>query len=166
MKGNLQAALDVTETTYDNLVSIANSIVKEHVAEVDDLVGTAYDDIDNLSNESIRNLILKLSLKTFSFGDIKEKSALKAECAEALRKEAYAIAFNGAEGSVAAKENAATINISDEILAETIYGVVANIFKTKLDECHRVISALTTVLTSRMAEAKLTAKMYEGEGNG
>lgn len=165
MKGNLQAALDATEKTYDNLVSIANNIVKEHVAEINEMVMDAYENVDEMSNENIRNLILKLSLKTFSFGDVKEKSALKAECAEALRKEAYAIAFNGAEGSVAAKENAATIDTSDEILTETIYEVVANMFKTKLDECHRVVSALTTVLTSRMAEAKLTAKMYEGEGN-
>ena len=164
MRGNLQKALDATETTYANLVSIANNITKEYVAEVDELISQAYENVDNLSNESIRGLILKLSLKSFSFGDVKEKAGLKAECAEALRKEAYAIEFNGAEGSVAAKENAATVNTSDEIMTETIYGVVASLFKTKLDECHRVVAALNTVLMSRMSEAKLAANMCESEG--
>lgn len=163
MKMNLQKALDSTETTYAQLVAIANDIVRDHVAEVDAMIKDAYDNVDNLTNEQIRSLLLKLSLKSYSFGDIKEKSGLKAECAEALRKEAYAIAFNGTEGSVATKENTATIDVSSEILTETIYTVVANLFKTKLDECHRVVSALTTVLMSRMSEAKLTATMYESE---
>lgn len=164
MRGNLQKALDATETTYANLVAIANNIIKEYVAEVDKVIAQAYDNVDNLSNEMIRSLILKLSLKSYDFCDVKEKSGLKAKCAEALRKEAYAIEFNGAEGSVAAKENTATVNTSDEIMTETIYNLIANLFKSKLDECHRVVSALTAVLMSRMAEAKLASNMCESEG--
>ena len=71
--------------------------------------------------------------------------------------EAYAREFNAGDGSVASKDNTATLNISNEILAETIYNLVSNLFKIKLDEIHRVVSTLQTVLMSRMAEAKLSA---------
>ena len=162
MNIDLQKALDATQTTYEYLVGIANRITKDYVGEVDDLVDTAYDNVDNLTNETIRNIIIRISLKAFELGDVKEKSGLKAECAEALRKEAYAIAFNGADGSVAAKDNSATLSTSSEILVGKIYEVVAALMKTKLDECHRVVAALTTVLTSRMAEAKAKAELQKG----
>lgn len=164
MKESLQKALDATETTYADLVSIANTIMKEHVAEVNKLIQQAYDNIDNLSNENIRQLITKLSLQSFNFGDVKDKATLKSKCAEALRAEAYALEFNKSEGSVAAKEHTATINTSDKILTNIIYDIIANMFKTKLDECHRVVAALTTVLTSRMSEAKLKANLCGNEG--
>lgn len=163
MSEKLEAALDNVDDVYVNLIEIADKVVKEYTGDLNTLIKEATDNVDNLSNEDIRALIIKLSLKAFSFGDLKEKSGLKAECAETLRKEAYAKSFNSAEGSVAAKENLATVNTSYETMVETIYNTVFSLFKTKLDECHRVVDALKTVLMSRMAEAKLTATMYEGE---
>lgn len=156
MRGNLQKALDSVEMTYSQLVEIANDIVNEHVVEVNVLIYGVTQNVENLTNDAIRESMLKLSLSAYSFSDIKEKSSLKAECAEALRKEAYATEFNGADGSVAAKESAATINTSDETLTETIYNLVASLFKAKLDEMHRVVDVLKTVLMSRVSEAKLT----------
>lgn len=157
MKGNLQKALDNTETAYAQLVVIANEIVNEHIQELNVIIQNAADNINNLSNDSLRQLIITLSLKSFSFSEVKEKSALKLEIAETLRKEAYALEYNKAEGAVAARENVAIINSSDEVLTEAIYSLVANMLKTKLDEVHRVVSALTTVLMSRMSEAKLSS---------
>lgn len=155
MKGNLQKALDNTEMMYSQLVTIANDIVDEHIAEASSLIDGIVKNVENLTNDAIRTSMLKLSLMAFSFGDIKEKSSLKAECAEALRKEAYAMEFNSTDGSVATKENTAIINTSDEILTETIYNLVASLFKNKLDEMHRVVDTLKTVLMSRVSEAKL-----------
>lgn len=163
MRGNLQQALDNTETTYAQLVVIANDIVGEHTRDVDTLIKDAVDNINNLTNDAIRRLVIELSLKSFSFSEIKEKSSLKFECAESLRKEAYAIEYNKADGAVAARENAATINISDEILTEAVYGLVSSLLKTKLDELHRVVDSLKTVLMSRMAEAKLSAGVSIGD---
>lgn len=162
MNIDLQKALDATQATYAYLVGIANGITKEYVDEVNALIEEAYDNVDNLSNGAIRNLILRISLKAFALGDVKEKSGLKAACAEALRKEAYAKAFNGSDGSVAAKDSSATLDTSKEILVGKIYETVAAILKTKLDECHRVVAALTTVLTSRMAEEKAKAELQKG----
>ena len=45
---------------------------------------------------------------------------------------------------------------AEEILAEEIYTLMANTFKVKLDEIHRVVDTLKSVLMSRMQEAKLT----------
>ena len=68
----------------------------------------------------------------------------------------YASYFNSSEGTVAVRENTATIQSSAEILAEEIYTLVANMLKTKLDEIHRVVNTLQTILMTRMQEAKLT----------
>ena len=159
----LQEALDRTDDVYQDLIEIANTIFKTYTGEVNDLIKGAINNVDNLTNEDIRLLIIKLSLQSFNFGDVKEKAGLKAELSETLRKEAYAKAFNLSEGSVASKESQATMKTSYENSVELIYNSVASLFKTKLDEIHRVVDALKTVLMSRMSEAKLTATMYEGE---
>lgn len=159
----LQEALDRTDDVYKDLIEIANTIFKTYTGDVNELIKGAMDNVDNLTNEDIRLLIIKLSLHSFSFGDVKEKAGLKAELSETLRKEAYAKAFNLSEGSVASKESQATMKTSYENSVELIYNSVASLFKTKLDEIHRVVDALKTVLMSRMSEAKLTATMYEGE---
>lgn len=158
MKVSLQQALDNTNTVYGQLVEIANDIIESYTTEVDTLINLALNNIENLTNDMIRDLMLKLSLKSYCFSEVKEKSSLKAECAETLRKEAFAKAFNGAEGSVGAKENTAIINTSDEILVESIYTLVSSLFKTKLDEVHRVVDTLKTILMSRMSEAKLVSE--------
>lgn len=158
MTKNLQEALDNADMTYNQLVEIANDIIEEYTRDIDVIIKGIVP--ESLSNDDLRNVMVSLSLKAFRFGDIKEKSSLKAECAEILRKESYAKAFNGSEGSVAIRENSATLGVSNEILTETIYNLIADLFKVKLDEIHRIVSVLQTVLTSRLSEAKLMA------GNG
>lgn len=156
MKSEVVAALDAVDATYDELIDVANDIAKEVVGDLDDMMASAYNDVEKLSNEAIRDLMLKLSLRSYSFAEIKERSAFKSELAETLRKEAYAKNFNSTEGTVAVRENTAVLNSSSEILANQIYELVADIFKSKLDETHRIVAALTSVLMSRMSEAKLT----------
>lgn len=163
MEEALQEALNKTDDVYQDLIEITNQVVNVYTGEINKLIKEATDNVDNLTNEDIRMLIIKLSLKSFQFGDVKEKSALKAACAETLRKEAYARSFSFAEGSVAAKETQATMKTTYQQMVELIYDGASSLFKTKLDECHRVVDALKTVLMSRMSEAKLTATMYEGE---
>ena len=145
MKSEVVAALDAVDATYDELIDVANDIAKEVVGDLDDMMASAYNDVEKLSNEAIRDLMLKLSLRSYSFAEIKERSAFKSELAETLRKEAYAKNFNSAEGTVAVRENTAVLNSSSEILANQIYELVADIFKSKLDETHRIVAALTSV---------------------
>lgn len=157
MKENVAKALDNVDATYEELIDIANDIFKEIIGDLDTIIQSAYNDVESLTNDAIRDLILRLSLRSYSFSEIKEKSQLKATLAETLKKEAYARNFNSTEGTVAVRDNNAILSTSAEILAEEIYTLVASLFKTKLDEIHRIISALQTVLTTRLSEAKLAS---------
>ena len=164
MNSEVVAALDAVDATYDELIDVANDIAKEVVGDLDNMMSSAYNDVEKLSNEAIRDLMLKLSLRSYSFAEIKERSAFKSELAETLRKEAYAKNFNSAEGTVAVRENTAVLNSSAEILANQIYELVANMFKVKCDEVHRVVDTLKSVLMSRMQEAKMaTVDGFVGE---
>lgn len=156
MKQNVGAALDRVDMTYAELIEVANDICDEFTSDINRLMNSAYNDVEKLSNDAIRDFILKLSLRSYSFSEIKEKSIFKAALAETLRKEAYAKNYNEATGTVGVKENTAIINTSAEILADEIYNLAASMFKTKLDEVHRVVDSLKTVLMSRLSEAKLT----------
>lgn len=156
MKQNVNTALDNVDAAYGDLIEIANSIIEDVCGDIDRMTQSAYNNIENLTNEDIRDMLLRLSLRSYSFSEIKEKSAFKAALAETLRKEAYAKNFNSTEGSVAVRDNTAVVNTSSEIIAEEIYTLTASLFKTKLDELHRVVDTLKTVLMSRMQEAKLS----------
>lgn len=156
MKQNVNIALDNVDAAYGDLIDIANSLLKDVCGDIDHLVDSAYNDIQDMTNEDIRDMLLRLSLRSYSFSEIKEKSAFKAALAETLRKEAYAKNFNATDGSVAVRDNTAIINTSSEIIAEEIYTVASNMFKVKLDELHRIVDTLKTVLMSRMSEAKLS----------
>lgn len=163
MNKNVSAALDAIDIAYDELVSIANDIARSVVGDLDVMMDSAYADVERLSNDAIRDLMLRLSLRSYSFSEVKEKAAFKATLGETLRKEAYANNFNSAEGTVAVRENKAILESSNEILAEEIYNLVAAIFKSKIDEIHRIVNTLQTVLMSRMSEAKLANAGEVGE---
>lgn len=157
MNINLNNAMSNVDTTYDEVIDIANDILTELTGDLDTLLHNAYENIDRLTNDSIRELLIRLSLRSYSFSPIKDKSAFKATLAEVLRKEAYAKQFNMTEGTVAVRENTAILNTSAETVVEKIYDLTADLFKTKLDEVHRVVDTLKTVLNSRLSEARLTS---------
>ena len=159
MKAELQTALDNTETAYSDLVSIANEIINEYSRDVNNIISNVKNNVEDLSNDDIRNVMFRLSMLSYSFGDIKEKSSLKARCAEILKEEAYAKKFNEIDGSVALRENTALLETSNEILAQAVYDLIASLFKVKLDEIHRVVDTLKTILTSRLQEARLNTSI-------
>lgn len=156
MNKMVEKSLSVVDMTYDSVIDIANEIIEKVCEDSDKLIQEACDNVENMTNDYIRDLMLKLSLKSYTFSEVKEKSAFKAVIGEMIRKEQYAINFNRSEGTVAVRENIAIIDTSAEFMAEEIYTLVSNMLKTKLYEVHAVISTLQTVLTSRLQEAKLT----------
>lgn len=153
----LEQALNVVELTYSEIVEIANNIVDEYTKDIDPLISQVDNMVENLTNDDIRTLLLRLSIKAFRFGDVKERALIKADVAEIIKKEAYAKSFTTAEGSVAAKENATVLKIGNEIVSETVYTLVANLFKVKLEEIRRIIDTLKTILMSRLSEMKLSS---------
>ena len=149
-------ALNNVDMVYDELIQIANETVESIVGDINNIIRNIQSDLENMNNDLIRDYILKLSLKSYSFSDVKEKAAFKAEIAETIRKEAYAKQFNSTEGTVAVRQNSAEIAISAEYLSEEIYQLISALLKTKADEIHRVVDALKTVLMSRLQEAKIS----------
>ena len=159
-KISLQEALDNVEMTYQELNGIAKEIVSEFFAGADSLIDQVKD-VNELDNDTIRSFMIKLSLTSYSLSEVKEKSAMKAEIAESLRKEAMARNYVEAAGTSSAKENVAMINTSAETVSEALFNLVAGLFKTKQDELHRVVDVLKSVLMSRNMEAKLTTNTID-----
>ena len=154
MEKKLEEALQRVEMTYGELVNVANDMLAPMFTPINATVSEINATINALSIDQIRDYILKLQLKAFEISEIKEKAALKAELAETLQKEKFATSFNGFEGSAAVKEKLALIEASPETVSETLYNLVANLLKTKVDQLHRLVAALTSILMSRMSEAK------------
>lgn len=154
MEKKLEEALQNVEMTYGQLVEIANSMTKAIFEPINNIVATINASINSLPVDLIRDYMLQLQLKAFEISEIKEKAALKAELADALQKEKFAVSFNGADGSAAVKDKLAQIATSEETLTETLYNLVSNLFKTKLDQLHRLVDCLKSILMSRMQEAK------------
>ena len=160
-KVSLNDALDKVEMTYQQINEIAKDIVSEFFDQADSLI-RELKDVNELDNDSIRNYMIKLSLTSYSLSEVKEKSAMKAEIAETLRKESVARNYIEATGTASAKENEATLNSSSEMVSEALFNLVSSLFKTKADEIHRVVDTLKSVLMSRNMEAKLTSNSIDG----
>lgn len=155
MKADIQKALDEVDMTYANLIEIANDIYRSQLQDLDSYLSDVACRVETLSNDEIRKVLATVAFRSYSFSEIKEKALFKASLAETIRKSNYALAFSEATGTAGAKESQATLQISDSILSEELYTLVANLFKVKLDEIHRLCDTLKTVLTSRLTEAKM-----------
>lgn len=157
-KEKLNIALDELELSYRDIVDMATDIVGDTVKDVDKIIENIS---ESMSNDDLRNTLLKLSLRAYSLGEFKEKATMKSELAETVRKQKYAIEFNGAEGSVAAKDNSAIISSAESVIVEVLYNLVSSLLKTKLDEAHRCVDTMKTILMSRLSEAKLSNTLLD-----
>ena len=137
MDRKLELALEAVETTYGDLIGISNDMLNPIFTPINEVVSNVNASINAMSIEQIRDYILTLQLKAFEISEIKEKAALKAELAETLQKEKLAL-----------------VETSAEIVSEALYTLVANLLKTKLDQIHRLVDALKSILMSRMQETK------------
>ena len=160
-KPNLNEALDKVEMAYGDVVSIANDMLAPLFDPINKLVEEINYRINNFTVEEIRNFMMRLQLRAYEISETKEKSSLKAELAQSLRKEKYALTFNEAQGTAGTKDNTALLAASEEIIVESLYNLVANLLKTKLDALHRLVDALKSILMSKMQEAKLSANALE-----
>ena len=154
MTNKLNDALANVECTYSNLIEIANTMLNPIISPANEIINSLSKSIHNISIEQLRDYILQIQLKSFELSEIKEKSTLKADIAAALQKEQFAIQFNSVEGAAAVKDKIATVNTSDETVVTAVYNLAANLLKTKLDELHRMVDSLKSILMSRMQEAK------------
>ena len=113
MNKKLEEALQSVEMTYAELVQMANDMTKPLFGSIDEIVQAITATVNSLSIDQLRNYILSLQLKAFEISEIKEKAAVKAEIAETLQKESYAISFNALEGS--ADRKSTRLNSSHQV---------------------------------------------------
>ena len=69
--------------------------------------------------------------------------------------------FNEADGAAAVKNNIALIQTSEEIVVQSLYESISSQLKTKVDQLHRMVDAIKSILVTRMQEAKLTISNVE-----
>ena len=139
-----------TKELYDNLVEIANEIIKKYTEPLDKLVKDLSKNIDTCSNEELRTYMGRISIEAYNLGNYKEQSVLKEACATALYKESVAQEYNSATGTVEARKNASTLNTVGKQMVSILYSTVSNLFKTKADEAHRLASTLNGILISNI----------------
>jgi len=160
-KPNLTEALDNIEMLYSDVIAIANEMLSPLFTPINKLVEEVNSKINNYTIEDIRNYMMRLQLRAYEISETREKSSLKAELAAAMRKEKYAMMFNAAQGTSGTKDNTALLSVSQEIIVESLYNLVANLLKTKQDSLHRLVDALKSMLMSKMQEAKLSMSGLE-----
>lgn len=164
LKEDLLQAMSSVHDIYNDMNSVAKDIVKEYTAPIDILVKQIKSDINNLTNEDVRRIELKLSLLAYDLGELKDKTNIAAEVAEIVQDEAQANAWNTAEGNNEQRKNASLLAVNKEKVISKLYKLVASQIKTKLDETHRIVDTLKSILISRASDRKLTDN-YENTGN-
>lgn len=157
MTPKFKAALEQVEMTYGEIVDIANSMLAEPFEEPNRIVDFIQGNVESMSIEMLRDCILRLQLAVYSLSELRDRSGVKAACAEAIKKEAYATSYVGQEGTAGVKDSNTTLAISENIVAQCLYDLVASLVKTKVDMILRMIDSLKSILMSRMQEIKLNA---------
>jgi len=151
----MDEAFKDTDDLYNQLSVIAKDIASRYTSEVDEIIEYASDHVNDMNNDQVRALLTDLSFKAYSIGEAREFSSLKRECSESILKEVQAVSFNSSEGTIDVRKNTALLKSSNESLTNIIYETVAGLLKVKLDECHRIVDALKTVILTRNTESKL-----------
>lgn len=157
----LETNIEQVNNVYEALNSQAKSVVKEYTKKIDDIIKNIRENLINLSNDQIQTYMMQLSLCAYDLGELKEQSNMSAEIASIIKDEAYADSYNTQEGTVAQRQNSATLAVSREKATTALYELVAGTIKTKLDETHRVVDTLKNVLISRASDRKLVADKEE-----
>lgn len=154
MKKTLEEALDAVELDYHDLIEIADSMDKPLFADTDALMDSIREKGNDLSIDQLRGYLLKLQLEAYRLSEIKENAQMRADLSEAKEKDKYATVFNSLEGSAASKDKIAQAAIADEVITEVVNTLCASRLKTKVDQIHRMVAVLTSILMSRMQETK------------
>ena len=139
---------------FSDLSPLVQEIVDKYSKDLDKHISKISTAI-TLTNDEIRSLMLEISIECYMFGMSKDASMLKQECAETLLKEAQAKSYNSTDGTQVIRSNQALIDTMDRQVVNMLYSAVANLCKTKIDEGHRIVNTLNSILISRNAEAKL-----------
>lgn len=151
---NIDQAKLEADTLSNDLAGVVGSLTKKMTGELDTLIAKLSSGIDTLTNNELRDIMARISVEAYYIGIAKEQTSLKDACAEALYKEGLAKSYSLTQGAVEAKKQQAVLDTIDKQAVSILYSTVASLLKTKLDEAHRIVSAVNGVLISRASDAK------------
>lgn len=153
---DLTTAMNEVKDAYNSLWRLGEDLIKKYTTEIDSIVKPLKKaDIEQMSTGQIRQTIFKLSTLSFDLGELRDKAVWTSDIADIIKDEAFAISYNTSEGAVAQRNNNATITISKESAVTSLYKVISSILKTRLDESHRLVDSLKSILISRASDQKL-----------
>ena len=93
MAKDLNSALEAVEMTYAQIKDIADSMLATPFEEPNRIIDNIQYNVESMSIDLLRDFILRLQLAVYSLSELRDRSGIKASCAEAIRKEAYAAAY-------------------------------------------------------------------------
>lgn len=160
---DIKAAQNDVRNMYKDLKPIVDDVVVKHSSSIDMIIKKIKDNLNNLTNKEIREYIMQLSIEAYYFAQDKDMSLLMQECSTAILKVKNADEFNAATGTQSSKSNEAIINSQPQMVTNMVYSAISNRMKSKLDETHRVINMLSSILISNNAEAKLKGVEREND---
>lgn len=160
----IEQARKECQHVFLQLKPLAKEAVLKYSGPIDDIV-KKMSKLDSMSDEEIRQTMMKLSIECYFFGNYTAESALMSDCASVLYKEKNAREYSTATGTQVEKNSVATINSMDKQAVSSLYKMVKDLMGIKLDEAHRLINTLNSVLISRSAEKKLKGGIEVEQGN-
>jgi arsenate reductase-like glutaredoxin family protein len=152
---NLETCMNAIEVQYKDVKDIVNSMLNKYINPLDNIINNLTNNIYNLTIDEIRIYLLQLQTSAYTLSDIKEKTLSKANIAEVIQKNNYAEIFNSSEGTAAARDKKATIETSGEAITQVIYDLAGSLLKNKVDQIHRLVDVLKSILISRQQELKI-----------
>ena len=162
MSRTFKEANQVTNEMYKQLSQIGKDLVSKTSEELDKTIKQLENNIENIQDSDLKKYLLKLSVQIYALGDKVEHADFKRDCANAILKETIATEFNSASGAVAAKQNTALLNTSQEMAVNLLYNLVADNLKTKLQLAQKVLDSIKSVMISRNAEQKIQNQLGYG----
>ena len=85
MAKDLNKALEAVEMTYGQIKEIADSMLAGPFEEPNRIVEMIQFNIESMSIEMLRDSILRLQLAVYSLSELRDRSGIKAVCAEAAK---------------------------------------------------------------------------------
>ena len=156
------AKAEVNET-YNMLKPIVKETVAKNCKEIDIIINNIKKNLTNLSNKELQDYMLQLSIETYMFAERKDMSLLMQECAISISKSSQASVFNSTVGTQSVRNNQAIVDTLDKQTVAMIQNAIANCMKSKLDEAHRIVNVLSSILISKNAENKLKGVREDDE---
>ena len=154
---NINNAIKDVSDVYKNLKEIVDGVVKKHSNGIDMIfaeIKKYSDKLELLPNKEIIGWMLRLQIAEYEFSAKKDDAQLMQECSAILTKVTQASIYALSDGTQSARSNKALIDTQDKQLVTAVYNAVSSNMKTKLDECHRMMNLLNSVLISNNAEAR------------